>query len=50
VYEYTKAGRSLAGTEGTAAAMNADPVAYRKLDTYSRAFADRVARTGEVGA
>ena len=50
VYEYTKAGRSLTGTEGTDAAMNADPVAYRTLDTYGKAFADRVARTEEVRA
>ena len=47
VYEYTKAGRSLSGTEGTEAAMSADPVDYRKMDAYSKAFAERVARTSE---
>ena len=51
VYEYTKAGRSLSGTEGTEAAMKTDPVDYRRMDTYSKAFADRVERTrGEVTA
>ena len=51
VYEYTKAGRSLAGSEGTEAVMRSDPVAYRQLDTYKKAFADRVERTrGEVTA
>ena len=45
VYEFTKAGRSLAGTEGAQKAFKADPVDYRKLDAYNKAFADRVART-----
>ncbi|MBQ1649227.1 MAG: hypothetical protein II047_12345, partial [Bacteroidales bacterium] len=43
VYEYTKAGRSLADTEGAKAAMKADPVDYRQLSVYGKAFADRVA-------
>ena len=47
VYEYTKAGRSLAGSEGTEAAMKSDPVAYRQLSAYDKAFADRVASTGK---
>ena len=47
VYEYTRAGRSLSGTEGAEAAMKADPVDYRKLDAYTRAFEDRVVRTRE---
>jgi len=47
VYEYTKAGRSLSGTEGTEAAMKAEPVDYRQMDAYTKAFADRVARTRE---
>ena len=47
VYEYTKAGRSLAGTEGAEAAMKADPVDYRQLDAYDKAFADRVAFTNQ---
>ena len=45
VYEYTKAGRSLSDTEGAEAAMKADPVDYRQLSVYDKAFADRVART-----
>ena len=45
VYEYTKAGRSLSGTEGVENAMKADPVDYRQLSVYDKAFADRVART-----
>lgn len=47
VYEYTKAGRSLSGTEGREAAMKADPVDYRQMDAYQKAFTDRVIRTGE---
>jgi hypothetical protein len=47
VYEYTKAGRSLSGTEGAEAAMKADPVDYRQLDAYDKAFADRVALTNQ---
>ena len=43
VYEYTKAGRSLADTEGAKAAMKADLVDYRQLSVYGKAFADRVA-------
>ena len=51
VYDYTKAGRSLSGTEGAETAMKADPVDYRKMDAYNKAFADRVAITrGEVTA
>ena len=47
VYEYTKAGRSLSGTEGREAAMKADPVDYRQMDAYRKAFTDRVIRTRE---
>ncbi len=47
VYEFTKAGRSLAGTEGAQKALRADPVDYRNLDAYNKAFAERVARTRE---
>lgn len=51
VYDYAKAGRSLPGTDLYDAAMKADPVDYRGMNTYGRAFADRVARTrGEVHA
>ena len=47
VYEYTKAGRSLSGSEGFNNAMKADSVDYRKLDAYNKAFTERVARTRE---
>ena len=47
VYELTKAGRSLADTEGARESFKADPVDYRNLDAYSKAFADRVIRTRE---
>lgn len=51
VYEYTKAGRSLSGTEGAERAANSDPVDHRSMDAYSRAFSERVARArGEVTA
>ena len=45
VYEYTKAGRSLAESEGMTAALAAEPVDYKPLSTYNRAFADRVMLT-----
>ena len=47
VYEFTKAGRSLSDTEGFNKAMKADPVDYRGMDAYNRAFSERVARTRE---
>ena len=47
VYEYTKAGRSLSGSEGISNTMKTDPVGYRKLDAYNKAFAERVARSRE---
>ena len=47
VYEYTKAGKSLAGTEGFKAALNSDPVEYKGLDVYERAFHERVSRSGK---
>ena len=50
VYEYTKAGRSLTGTEGSRSAMASEPVDYKQMDVYRRAFEDRVARSGEVNA
>ena len=51
VYEYTKAGRSLSGTERAERAAKSDPVDHRSMDAYSRAFSERVARTrGEVTA
>ena len=45
VYDYTKAGRSLSGTEGFNKAMKADPVDYQGMDAYDKAFTERVART-----
>jgi hypothetical protein len=47
VYELTKAGRSLPGTEGAANAFSSSPVDYKSLDVYGRAFQDRVARSGK---
>lgn len=47
VYELTKAGRDVAGSEGVSAALSAEPVDYKPLATYNRAFADRVALTKE---
>ena len=44
VYEYTKAGRSLVGTEGLSAALENTPVDYKKMDVYHKAFEARVAR------
>ena len=50
VYDYTKAGRSLSGTEGFNTAMKADPVDYRGMDAYGRAFNERVACAREEAA
>lgn len=47
VYDLTKAGRSFPGTDGAAAALKAEPVDYREMDAYNKAFADRVTRTRE---
>ena len=47
VYEYTKAGKSLVGTEGFKTAMSSDPVEYKELDVYERAFHERVSRSGK---
>ena len=44
VFEYTKAGRSLVGTEGITAALGNPPVDYKQMDVYSKAFEARVAR------
>lgn len=45
VYEYTKAGRSLSGTENMTVAMKSDPVDYKSLEIYGRVFNERVAQT-----
>jgi len=47
VFEYTKAGRSLVGTEGITAALGNPPVDYKQMDVYSKAFEARVARAGQ---
>ena len=44
VYEYTKAGRSLVGSEGMTAALGNPPVDYKQMDVYSKAFEACVAR------
>ena len=50
VYDYTKAGRSLSGTEGFNTVMKADPVDYRGMDAYDKAFNERVACSREEAA
>ena len=42
VYEYAKAGKSLTETEGFKASQSFDPVEYKSLDVYSKAFNERV--------
>ena len=46
VYEYTKAGKSLAQTGGFEASLSSDPVEYKSLDVYSKAFNERVNSVG----
>ena len=41
---------SLSGTEGFNTAMKADPVDYRGMDAYGRAFNERVACAREEAA
>ena len=45
VYEYTKAGKSFTETDGFKASMAYDPVEYKSLDVYGKAFNDRVNST-----
>ena len=45
VYEYTKAGKSLTKTDGFKASQVSEPVEYKSLDVYGRAFNDRVVST-----
>ena len=47
VYEYTKAGKSLVSSDVFQASMNTDPVEYKGLDVYERAFKERVDRSGK---
>ena len=50
VYEYTKAGKSLTETSGFKASQEADPVEYKDLEIYSKAFNDRVNNAGKEAA
>ena len=50
VYEYTKAGKSLTETDGFKVSQEADPVEYKDLETYSRAFNDRANDAGKEAA
>ena len=50
VYEYTKAGRSLTDMPGFKASQESDPVEYKGLDVYGKAFNDRVRNTREEAA
>lgn len=45
VYEYTKAGKSLTETDGFKNLQTSDPVEYKSLDVYGKAFNDRVNST-----
>ena len=47
VFEYTRAGKSLTGTEGFKASQSADPVEYKDLEVYGKAFDDRVVKSGK---
>ena len=42
VYDYTKAGKSLVDSNGFKKAQSIDPVEYKSLDVYGKAFNDRV--------
>ncbi len=46
VYEYTKAGKSLAQTGGFEASQSSEPVEYKSLDVYGKAFNERVNSAG----
>ena len=50
VYEYTKAGKSLAETDGFVTSQSFDPVEYKSLDVYGKAFHDRVNSTRKEAA
>ena len=50
VYEYTKAGKSLTETSGFKASQESDPVEYKDLKVYGKAFNDRVNNTGKEAA
>ena len=42
MYDYTKAGKSLAESNGFKKAQSIDPVEYKSLDVYGKAFNERV--------
>ena len=44
VYDYEKAGRSLADSDGATAVFASDSVEYKSLDTYQKAFLNRISR------
>lgn len=46
VYEYVKAGKSLANSDGFRASQTFSPVEYKSLDIYGKAFSDRVTGAG----
>lgn len=46
VYEYVKAGKSLADSDGFRTSQAFSPVEYKSLDVYGKAFSDRVACAG----
>lgn len=50
VYEYTKAGKSLTDTDGFKSSMKYDPIEYKNLDVYGKAFSERVERSGKEAA
>lgn len=47
VFEYTRAGRSLTDREGFKASQAADPVEYKGIEVYGKAFQNRVEKTGK---
>ena len=50
VYEYVKAGKSLANSNGAKASLASDGVEYKNLSVYGKAFNDRIERTEDRGA
>ena len=50
VYEYVKAGKSLANSNGAKASLASDGVEYKNLSVYGKAFNDRIERPEDRGA
>lgn len=50
VYEYVKAGRSLADSDGARVVVSSDRVEYKDLSVYGKAFQERVNRSGQEAA